>query len=248
MDNNDDKKLKNSPNNDGENQGNSTNPNKQPEKITLINNESVHNQPIDVNQNVGSFSPDTIDPSKQQKEQTPEQLDVSDQSQKFVNIKNKDVAINFEKFEKTKRSQKQISRPGNSKFSIKFDAWLHNRKPCLIIWMAALGTIIVLLALSISLVVVTTLDKKTGGGYWDFTWMKNLQIASAVFSYVIMALTVIPLIYLLITVLVGIRDTYRSLKFHYFMWGCFIAAFVLLIAMLVMSGIEIHYNNVFTKP
>lgn len=223
---------------------NSSSSKKEPEKITLVNNESVHNQPADINQNVGSFGDDISDPSKETKKEEAEQLDVTDKSKQYLNIREKDVAINFEKFSKTKKEK--TYKPGSSKFSIQLDAWLHNKRSCLTIWMILLAIIIVLLALSITLVIIVTLESKSNDGWWNFDWMKNLAIANSVFCYLIIGLTVIPLIYLLITVLVGIRDTYRSRKFHYFMWICYLIAFVFLIAVLCMSGVCISHNNAFT--
>ncbi len=215
-------------------------------EVKLVNNESVHNKPTDINQNVGSFGTNVIDPSKQ--EETFE-LDVSDKSEKFINIKNKSVPIDFEKFSRTKKNR-HTYKPGKNKFAITLDAWLHNRSSCLKIWYLAIAAIVILLAFSISFVVVVTLDANSSLSYgWtNFTWMKNVGIASNVFGYIIMALAVIPLIYLLITVLVGINEVYKSRNYHYFMWGCFIAAAVLLIAFLVLSGIYVGHYNAFTQP
>ena len=87
-----------------------------------LNNEFAHNTPQDVNANVGSFSADIKDPSKEEPKQ--DELIVADKSKKFENIKGKDVEIDFEKFSKRKLAKQKKQReykPGKSKFSVTLD-------------------------------------------------------------------------------------------------------------------------------
>ena len=58
-----------------------------------------------------------------------------------------------------------------------------------------------------------------------------------------MGLIALPLLYLLITVLVGINGVYRSRSFHYFLWICLITAFVLMLVSLIMSSMIISYEK-----
>ena len=78
--------------------------------------------------------------------------------------------------------------------------------------------------------------------------MQNTAIAANSFSYMSMAFTFLPLLYLLITILVGINGVYKSRPFHYFLWICLITAFVFMIVSLILSSVVISYENGFIRP
>lgn len=214
-------------------------------EIKLVNNESVHNMPEDINSNVGKFV------NVEEPKSTEDEMLVEDKSQQFINIKNKDVALNFEKFDKKNKKKRFFKdKPGKTKFSVIVDTWLQNKRTCLYVWLAAIGSLIILLSLSIAMVTtVTTMWKASGdASFFNFQWFQNVAISGNVFSYIIIGLCVIPLLYLFVTILVGINGVYKSRSYHYFMWGCFIAAFVLLIVCLSLSGIVIDHVISFTIP
>lgn len=215
------------------------------EEIKLVNNESIHNAPEDINTNLGKFV--NVNEPKQEEDE----LLIEDKSSEFVNIKNQDIQINFEKFEKKKRRNLIFKdRPAKTKFSVTLETWLQNKRTRGFIWGLAIVVLIILLTLSIAMVItVTTMWKHTGeSSYFNFQWFKDTAIAGNIFSYMIIGLCVIPLLYLFITVLVGINGVYKSRSFHIFMWSCYLAAFILLIVCLSLSGTIIYHVNEFTPP
>ena len=220
-------------------------------KITLgggkkLNNEFAHNTSQDVNSNVGSFG-NIKDPSKE--EQKPaDELIVADKSKKFENIKGKDVEIDFAKFDKkkTKKQRKQREyKPGKTKFAVTLDTWLHNRTTCIRVWMVAMSIMIVCFAVGLGLAIPSVINlKKSNNNWWSV--MHAQALAGTVFGFISALIFIIPLIYLLITQLVGIKGVASSRTFHYFLWISLIVAFVSLIICCGLSGQVIAYANAFT--
>ena len=219
-------------------------PEKKPEQIRIsiggeggkkVNNQFAHNTAQDVNSNVGSFGADVKDPSQEAPKQEDE-LIVSDKSKQFENIKGKDVEIDFAKFDKKKqrkvKKQKEY-RPGKTKFAVTLDTWLHNRATCTKVWMVALAVMVICMSVGLGLAIpgVITANSATDG-WW--LWYHTQAIVGVVFGFIAGTVFLIPLIYLLITVLVGIRGTASSRMFHYFLWVTLAIAFV---SVVIASGL-----------
>ena len=228
---------------------------KQPEiKIQIggggkkLNNEFAHNTPQDVNANVGSFG-NIKDPSKEEAKSADE-LIVSDKSKQFENIKGKDVEIDFAKFEKQKTGKKRKQReykPGKTQFAVTLDTWLHNRSTCIKVWMVALAIMIVCLAVGLGLAIPSVINLKKSNNNW-WSWYHAQAIAGTVFGFIASLIFFIPLIYLLITQLVGIKGVATSRVFHYFLWTCLIIAVVSLILCCGLIGPVMANANAFTAP
>ncbi len=187
-----------------------------------INNASVHNQKLDINSNVGSFVnveepiADGIN-----------EIDVTDKSAKLGTIKEQDKLVNFEKFKNVKRKSKK-QHISENKFMIKIGTWLRNDRTLKIVWMFIGIIMCIILALSISMVTTITLDwtHKPNYGPLNLPGMHTKVIVAQVFSYISLGCIVLPLLYLFITILVGINGVYRSQSFHLFLWICLLIAFI----------------------
>ena len=83
-----------------------------------VNNESVHNESINVNKNVGSFDND-FDPSKDPISQIDNEILIEKSSNKLGSIREEDKKVDFEKFKKTKK--RRAFKPAKNAFSIKLD-------------------------------------------------------------------------------------------------------------------------------
>lgn len=228
----------------------------QPEFV--INNASVHNQAIDINQNLGSFGEE----AKTENEPASEELDIGDHSAKFEMIKEKPVALDFEKFNRRRqlpdvlkvfqRKPKTEKTPGqytgSSKLAITLDKWLRNKKSRLLVWSMAMMIIALIWAVAITLVATSIhlWKSKTDDSLINFASTQNLIIAGNVFGFISLGITFLPLFYLLITVLVGINQVYISRNYHYFLWSCIGFGLFLMIICLGLDLGVINYINSFT--
>ena len=194
-----------------------------------LNNQFAHNTAQDVNSNIGSFGEDIKDPSKDAPKPEDE-LIVSDKSKQFENIKGKDVEIDFAKFDKKKqrkvKKQKEY-KPGKTQFAVTLDTWLHNRATCIKVWMVALAIMVVCMGVGLGLAIpgIININNATAG-WWQYYINNGHAMTGVVFGFIAGSIFLIPLIYLLITTLVGIRGTASSRIFHYFLWTTLIIAFV----------------------
>lgn len=96
-------------------------PEEKSEKI-LINNESVHNQSLDINENLGSFSAN--DPSNDPNQAINDEIVISKKANKLGSLREDDKKVDFEKFKKVKKSRfAKIHNEGktNNVFFIKID-------------------------------------------------------------------------------------------------------------------------------
>jgi hypothetical protein len=117
-----------------------------------------------------------------------------------------------------------------------------------IIWILAASIIAIILSISITFLTVICLDHANAAsqGYWNLDSFKAVALVSKTFSGLAIAVVVLTLVYLLITVLVGINNTYRSRQFHYFLWISLIASFVFTIVTIPLGSYVIILNNNFT--
>lgn len=212
--------------------------------IKFVSTDGVQNNSTNINSNLGKFTTDF----DVQANMINDDVIVSDKSKQLGSIREQDKKVDFSKFSKTKKNKNLAST--KSKFAIKVDTLLRNDRTLLIVWSAAILTIITCLAFTISFAVTLTLDwkNKPDASFFNFQWVQNTALAANSFSYISMGLIALPLLYLLITVLVGINGVYRSRSFHYFLWICLITAFVLMLVSLIMSSMIISYENSFIRP
>lgn len=84
--------------------------------------------------------------------------------------------------------------------------------------MIIIGVITFVLSLAIALPITLSLDKKSApsASYFNFSFVQSMMNASNIMNYMAIAFTVAPLMYLLITILVGINGVYRARNFHVF--------------------------------
>ena len=215
--------------------------------VKLMNNQFAHNTPQDVNANVGSFGENVKDPSKEPQKPAGDELIVSDKSKKFENIKGKDVEIDFDKFKKKRKVFKQKEyKPGKTKFAVTLDTWLHNRRTCIKVWMVALAVMVVCMAVGLGLAIPSVINvKNVPNPYWSI--LHTDAVVGIVFGFIAGTLFLIPLIYLLITILVGINGIAQSRSFHYFLWGCLAISFICMIICCGLCGHVFDMANSFTN-
>lgn len=212
-----------------------------------VNNESVHNESLNINKNLGSFE-NSFNPSKDPIKQIDDEIVINEDSNRLGSLREEDKKVDFAKFSRTKRKQRHAYKPGTNNFAIKIDTWLRNDRSMHIIWIFAASIIAIILSISIAFLTVICLDQANaaGQGYWNLDSFKALALASKTLSGLAIAVVVLPLVYLLITVLVGINNTYRSRQFHYFLWISLIAGFVFTIVTIPLGSYVIILNNNFT--
>lgn len=225
----------------------STEPKKENVLEIKVNNESVHNESLNINKNLGSFE-NSFNPSKDPIKQIDDEIVINEDSNRLGSLREEDKKVDFAKFSRTKRKQRHAYKPGTNNFAIKIDTWLRNDRSMHIIWIFAASIIAIILSISIAFLTVICLDQANaaGQGYWNLDSFKAAALASKTFSGLAIAVVVLPLVYLLITVLVGINNTYRSRQFHYFLWISLIAGFVFTVVTIPLGSYVIILNNNFT--
>ena len=224
-----------------------TEPKKESVLELKVNNESVHNESLNINKNLGSFE-NSFDPNEDPIKQIDDEIVINEESNKLGSIREEDKKVDFEKFKRTKRKQRNVYKPGTNNFAIKIDTWLRNDRTMYSIWIIATCLIAIILSVSIALLTVICLDQAAaaGQGFWNLDSFKQIAMAAKVFSGLAIGIVVVPLVYLLITVLVGINNVYRSRQYHYFLWICLIIGFVFTIVSIPLSSYVIILSNNFT--
>ncbi|WEK82821.1 MAG: hypothetical protein L3I91_01640 [Mycoplasma sp.] len=232
---------------------------KKEEQEFVINNASVHNQAIDINQNLGSFGDD----ANAKPEPNKDELDIGDHSAKFEMIKEKPVALNFEKFNKRKQLPdilkifQRKEKPsgikqytGSTRLAITLDKWLRNKKSRFFVWSTALLLIGLIWGIIISLVSINIhlWNTKASTGPYNLWWFQNSGLAGNILGYITLGITFLPLFYLFITLLVGINQVYISRGFHYFLWSCIFIGLVIFIAAVGLEVWTISNVQRFTPP
>ena len=209
-----------------------------------VNNESVHNESINVNKNVGSFDND-FDPSKDPISQIDNEILIEKSSNKLGSIREEDKKVDFEKFKKTKK--RRAFKPAKNAFSIKLDTWLRNDHTMHIIWGIA-GTIIgIILAVAILFLAFVCIEQAaTTQGMWNLDSFKAIALCNNVFTGLAIGIVILPLFYLLVTVMVGINGVYRSRQFHFFLWICLILGLLFVIVAIPLGSYVIVLNAKFT--
>ncbi len=212
-----------------------------------VNNESIHNESIDVNKNIGSFEND-FDPSKDPLSQIDTNITIDKSSNKLGSVREEDKRVDFQKFEKTKK--RHVPIPSNSNFSIKVDTWLRNDHTMHIIWTICSLLIFIIVGAAISLLTVICIEQHNASsqGMWNLQSFKTTALCSNIFSGMAMGIVVLPLLYLLITVMVGINGVYRSRQFHVFLWVCLILGLVFILVAIPLGSYVILWNGKFTPP
>ena len=230
---------------------NSENDNNTKEKLKdsldfKVNNESIHNETININQNIGSFEND-FDPNKDPISQMEDEILIEKSSNKLGSVREEDKKLNFEKFTKTKK-RKHIFKHGNNGFSIKIDTWLRNDRTMRMIWLAASLIIGVILAVAISFLTIICVEQTHAPkqGMWNLKSFRSIALINNIFTGMAIGIVVLPLFYLLITIMVGINDVYRSKKFHIFLWICLMLGLLFIIISVPLGSYVMLWNAKFT--
>lgn len=228
---------------------NSNNDNKEETKSSLdfkINNESVHNESVNINQNIGSFEND-FDPNKDPISQIDDEILIEKSSNKLGSVREEDKRVDFEKFKKTKK-RKHIFKPGNNGFSIKVDTWLRNDRTMQMVWLVASLIIGIVLAVAISFLTIICIEQShaPNQGMWNLKSFRSIALANNIFTGMAIGIVVLPLFYLLITIMVGINDVYRSRQFHFFLWSCLILGLLFIIVSVPLGSYVMLWNAKFT--
>lgn len=203
----------------------------------------------ELNSILGSFGAGVKDPSKDVSKQfdDSEELVMVDKASKLGSVREEDTKVNFERFSKTKRRKVKEFRPSKGVLGIKIDTWLRNNRTLKFVWLVILAFIIFNLSFSISLITTTTIMQahKSSTSYFNFSSFNSLMLSGNIFGYIGIVLTIVPFFYLLVTVLVGINDVYRSKQFHYFNSFCLIFSAICVILCISFCSYIIATNNSF---
>lgn len=209
-----------------------------------VNNESVHNESINVNKNVGSFDND-FDPSKDPILQIDNEILIEQSSNKLGSIRDEDKKVDFERFKKTKK--KHIFKPAKNAFAIKVDTWLRNDHTMHIIWGIAGSIIGIILVIAISFLAVICIEQAVPAqGMWNLDSFKTIALCNNIFTGLAIGIIILPLFYLLVTVMVGINGVYRSRQFHFFLWTCLILGLLFVFVAIPLGSYVIVLNAKFT--
>ena len=85
-----------------------------------VNNESVHNESLNINKNLGSFE-NSFNPSKDPIKQIDDEIVINEDSNRLGSLREEDKKVDFAKFSRTKRKQRHAYKPGTNNFAIKID-------------------------------------------------------------------------------------------------------------------------------
>lgn len=171
----------------------------------------------DINKNLGSFGPTKVEP---QQNQAPEvKLDVD---AKVVEKASKEK-INFERFTKTKRSEKAAK----TKFGEKVSIMLRSKKGLRTTWILEMVAMVIIIAISATFIGILTKYKGyTGDGPVRLDEVQKPLGVGLVFAWISLFPCIVPLIYLVTTWFIGINDVARSRLYHFMFWICGLVALV----------------------
>lgn len=202
--------------------------------------EKNNSSPTEINSSLGSFNKSTS-PFAQPVAKT------TDDSKQPVEKEGKeDIKINFEKFEKARKSRNK------SAFEIKYEGWLRNKKSLVIIWLVIFGVFAIILGSMIPLIIFNTKDVLGSStslfstNYWGD--IKSISTAGNVLSYVACGILGIPIIYMIIAFVVGINGVLYSNGFHLAIWICLLVALACVIVAAGCSGFALSEVVNFHSP
>lgn len=180
----------------------------------------------DINKNLGSFGSTVV---KQETTDNEVKLDVD---AKVVEKASKEK-INFERFKKTKRTEKAAK----TRFGEKVSIMLRSKKGLRRTWIIEMVAMIVIIAASAVLIGLLTKYKGVSGkeGPIILDSTQKLLKVGLVFAWISLFPCIIPLIYLVTAWFVGINQVASSRIYHMMFWIfglisllCFLIGFVLL--------------------
>lgn len=172
----------------------------------------------DINKNLGSFGNTQVQPEPS----TPEvKLDVD------AKVVEKAAAekLNFERFTKTKRSEKAAK----TKFGEKVSIMLRSKKGLRRTWIIELTTMAIIII--VSSILIGLLSRYKGispevGGTIHLPEVQNPLKVGLVFAWISLFPCIIPLIYLVTAWFIGINQVPSSRLYHYMFWICGIISIV----------------------
>lgn len=207
-----------------------TNPNGSKDDIDLLTKKAKEEKAEfgsaghdDINKNLGSFGDTQV--KTEQSSANEVKLDVDAK----VVEKASQEKINFERFSKTRKTEKAAK----TKFGEKVSIMLRSKKGLKTTWIIELVTMAVIII--VSSILLGFLTKYKGWTEGPVALVQGPLKAGLVFAWISLFPCLIPLIYLLTTWFIGINQVASSRMYHYMFWICggiallcFIIGFILL--------------------
>ncbi|MBQ0045655.1 MAG: hypothetical protein KBS35_02080 [Mycoplasma sp.] len=171
----------------------------------------------DINKNLGSFGNTVKQPEQNQAPEV--KLDVD------AKVVEKAAAekINFERFSKTRRSEKAAK----TKFGEKVSIMLRSKQGLRRTWIIELTVMLIIIAVSSILIGFLTRYKGVAGdGPVPLPEVQGPLKAGLVFAWISIFPCIIPLIYLVTAWFIGINQVASSRLYHYMFWICGLVSIV----------------------
>lgn len=165
----------------------------------------------DINKNLGSFGNTVNQPAQNQAPEV--KLDVD------AKIVEKAAAekIDFDRFSKTKRTEKAAK----TKFGEKVSIMLRSKQGLRRTWIIELTTMFIIIAVSSILIGFLSRYKGVSGdGRVPLPEVQNPLKVGLVFAWISIFPCIIPLIYLVTSWFIGINQVTSSRLYHYMFWIC----------------------------
>ncbi len=190
----------------------------------------------DINKNLGSFGNTVVQPQQA----TPPEVKL-DVDAKIVE-KASQEKINFERFTKTRRTEKAAK----TKFGERVSMMLRSKKGFARTWILEMVGMAIIIAVSITLIACLTKYWGCGGdGPMHLDEVQNPLRVGLVFAWISIFPCAIPLVYLITTWFIGINEVARSRIYHYMFWICLGVSLICFIVGFSCLMIPAHWSLVY---
>lgn len=165
----------------------------------------------DINKNLGSFGQTKVEPQQP----TPPEVKL-DVDAKVVE-KASQEKINFERFSKTKRTEKAAK----TKFGEKVSIMLRTKKGLRMTWIFEMLLMVIIITISATFIGILTKYKGyNGAGLVRLPEVQKPLAVGLVFAWISLFPCIIPLVYLVTTWFIGINEVAKSRMYHFMFWIC----------------------------
>lgn len=190
----------------------------------------------DINKNLGSFGNVQVQP---QQAPAPEvKLDVDAK----VVEKAAQEKINFERFSRTRRTEKAAK----TKFGEKVSIMLRTKKGLTLTWVIEMLVMVIIIAISAVFIAILSKYKGASGeGPLILPEVQKPLKVGLVFAWISLWPCLIPLIYLITTWFIGINEVAKSRIYHFMFWICGAIALICFIVAIGCLAMPMHWASVY---
>lgn len=154
--------------------------------------------------------------------------------------------VNFEKF---KNQNKKVKVQRKSIFGDKVNSYLRTKKALGIIWGIELAIMAVIVAVSLVLILSVQPYLQPIGidGPWNWEINRNCANVGYIFDIIACCVLILPFLFLLTSIFVGINGVYSSKAFHYSVWIIIIISLVFFIIGSLLCAIPLVEQALFVQ-